>query len=233
MNHPASRPEPQDPTVHDTWRQALSTALEDAIAHLQVVIFEEGWETIRAATTSDADALRESARQYERGLAGLFELLRVAGAPESPAAWSAFKAGLRQAARDADTEITLRTALENALYSAERAPLGDHERYRAWVSALTAFLGRQVDGDTPRPPGRRPDEQLEWAYSLLAPLEDHAVFHTAFAAFLAERGTHAPFDGRPVEEVAAHQALLRRAPRFDLVMNAGLLWLAGVTDDQG
>jgi hypothetical protein len=220
MTHPASRiPHPVD--------TALLAALDDAIAGLQQAIFDEGWREIRTAVASNEEALRESVALYERGLAQLFGFLRATGMPADPVAWSTLKAELRRAARDAG--ITLRTALESGLYAAEAIPLSDHALYAAWAMALAAFLASLAAGKESPAPTAAQDERLRWAYAILAPLEEHAAFHTAFTGYLSEPG-RAPaigeLTGRSVDDIVAHDACLLNLPRYDLALNAALRWLA-------
>jgi hypothetical protein len=211
----------------DDWQVALLTALSDAIDHLQVVIFEEGLEALLAETGSQEEALRESVATYERELARLFGILRASGALESAVAWSALKADLRRAALDAETEISLRTALETGLYAAESIPLGDHHAYLAWSAALQAFLADRMVSQPERPASAAPlEERLLWAYQGLADIEDHDAFHTAFVAWLT---TSTP-DREAAQTVSDHQQRLLSLPRFDLFLNTSLHWLAGPTD---
>ena len=196
----------------DSWTQAFFATLDDAISLLQVAIFEEGWDEIRAGVDSHESALRESVLLYERALAELFGFVRAAGAPADDVAWSALKVTRRRAALEHEVEITLRTALENALYAAERTPLGDHALYRAWAEAVTQFVTHLAEGAPQRPADD--EARLEWAYAILAPLEDERAFHTALAAHTTDRA------------VIEHQERLRTLPRFDLAQNTALRWLA-------
>jgi hypothetical protein len=197
-----------------SWTRAFRRTLDDAVRLLQIAVFEDGWEEIRASAESDEAALRASAAIYERALADLFVVLRASGFPADAVAWSTLKAELRRAAHESGVEITLRTGLENALYAAEQVPLGDHAAYRAWVQALTRFLTALTAGAAPRPDGD--DARLDWAYAILAPLEEATAFQAAFAAA-------APADDRAAVE---HQARLLALPRFDLLLNAALWWVA-------
>src|SRR5687768_63056 len=106
----------------DRWQAAFRAALDDAIEHLQILIFDEGWDELRTATGSVEAAMRESVATYERELARLFAFVRASGALPDAVAWSALKTDLRRNALAADTEITLRTALESGLYTAESVP---------------------------------------------------------------------------------------------------------------
>jgi hypothetical protein len=206
------------------WQAALLTALSDAIDHLQVVIFEEGLEALLAETGSQEDALRESVATYERELARLFGILRASGALESAVAWSALKADLRRAALDAETEISLRTALETGLYAAESIPLGDHDAYLDWSAALRSFLTERLAVQPDRPAPNAPlEERLLWAYQGLADIEDHDAFHAAFVAWLATSS----LDRGATQVVSEHQQRLLTLPRFDLFLNTSLHWLAG------
>ena len=197
-----------DPTG---WTAALLATLDDAITHLASVIFEDDWAESRARHATAEDALRASAIRYEEGLGYLLRFVRACGLPADAVAWSRLKTDWRRTAVESGVEVTLRTALGEALYAAEATPLGDHAAYRAWAAALTRFLARQPV--TPHPCG---DEaaRLAWAYQALAPLEEHGAFHAAFAVSGPPRAT------------VAWQAALLRLPRFDLVLNAALRWLA-------
>jgi hypothetical protein len=215
----------------EEWIRAFVSALDDAIQHLQVVIFEEGWDALVAETGSDEDALRESVRHYERGLTRLFGFVRGSGAVADAVAWSTMKTEYRRTALEADVEITLRTALESAMYAAEQIPLGDHAVYRAWAQALMLFLYQQADGAAPHPGPSTPiEQQLAWAYELLSPLEDHETFHRALVDYLydaaVEPVARKVLDRSP-EDIIALEARLLPLPRFDLILNTGLLWLAG------
>jgi hypothetical protein len=209
----------------DIWNRALETALEDSIADLSEVIFSERWPDIRREAESDEAAVRLSLRYYERGLADLFALLRAAGRFPNPLAWSTFKADQRRRARDAGVEISLRTALDEALYVAETIELRPHATYLAWIDALTHFLASRAD--EPAPPDTASDDaRIAWALTQLAPLEDHQRFHAEFTTFvsasLAEPGKG---------DVLALQQRLLLQPRFDLVLNAALRWLAVAQGD--
>lgn len=198
----------------DGWTRALLATLSDAREHLQQLIFAERWDDTRRQHDSDEAALRASARDYERGLADLYRFIRASGLPDDAVDWSRFKADQRRAATEAGVEITLRTALNEALYAAETTPLGDHAAYLAWATALTAFLAARAAGAPPRPAGDE-GERLQWAYQTLADLEAHARFHAALAAFAG-----------PQSPAVAHGAALLPQPRFDLTLNAALRWLA-------
>jgi len=201
------------------WQAALRATLFDAIEHVQVLIFEEGWEAMRAATGSDEDALRESVARYERELARLFGFLRVAGALPDAVAWSTLKAEFRRAALDAGTEISLRTALESGFYAAEPAPLGDHATYLRWATAIRSFLTSRAVASADQPgPVASDDERLQWAYDTLAALEDHDAFNTAFIDWLGGESD--------VGDIVDLQEQMLLLPRFDLVLNTSLRWLA-------
>jgi hypothetical protein len=213
-----------------SWDAAFDAALADAIEHLAALVFDEGWQELLAASGGNSEAaLRESVRLYERGLADLFAIARAAGAPESAVAWSTLKARLRREALESELEITLRTALDVGLYAAEATPLGDHALYRAWSGALTRFLSRLAAQASPPPaPPANEEARLSWAYDTLVHLEDHAAFDAAFAAWLANEAKTA------ADEILAHQRHLLAMPRFDLVLNACLLWMADEgTEDRG
>jgi hypothetical protein len=208
----------------EEWQAALLAALSDAIEHLQVLIFDEGWDTLLAETGSQEAALRESVVTYERELARLFGIVRASGALLDGVAWSTLKADLRRAALEAETEISLRTALESGLYAAESVPLGDHATYLRWSVALRAFLTARLEGQPERPaPGAAFEDRLLWAYQGLADIEDHDAFHAAFIAWL---DASAP-DRNAVVDVIDHQQRLLTLPRFDLFLNTSLRWLAG------
>jgi hypothetical protein len=205
------------------WRAALLATVSDAIEHLQVLIFEEGWDGLLAETGSHEAALRESVATYERELARLFGFLRASGALADGVAWSTLKTDLRRAALESETEISLRTALESGLYVAESIPIGDHALYLDWAAALRGFLTDLASGSLPRPaPDADEDERLQWAYEALAAIEDHDAFNAAFVAWLDA----APSYGPAAERVAGHQARLLSLPRFDLILNTSLRWLA-------
>jgi hypothetical protein len=214
-----------------TWQRALRTALDDAIEHLQFVIFDAGWQEIRANSKSDEEALRASVRLYEARLTDLLRFARVAGIAETPVAWSQFKTDLRRAAREANLDITLRTVLDEALYSAETTPHGDPARYRAWSGALMLWLAREAQLDAvPRPDTTDEAMRIEWAYRTLAHLEDHAEFDAHFARFLdADRASVEATTGQAIGEIVALHERLAALPRFDLVLNAALRWLADAT----
>jgi hypothetical protein len=215
----------------EEWIRAFVAALDDAIQHLQVLIFEEGWDALVAEMGSDEDALRESVRHYERGLARLFGFVRGSGAVSDAVAWSTMKTEYRRAALEADVEITLRTALESGMYAAEQIPLGDHGLYRAWAQALMLFLYQQAADATTHPGPSAPiEEQIGWAYGLLQPLEDHETFHRALVDYLYDADVEPVARvvlGRPPEAIIDLEARLLPLPRFDLILNTSLLWLAG------
>jgi hypothetical protein len=198
-----------------TWTLALLRTFDDAAEHLRFVIFEAGWDELRAQHASDDAALRASALLYEQALADLLRAVRAMGLPANPVDWSRLKADWRHAAVDQGLELTLRTAFGEALYAAESTPLGDHAAYEGWALAMTAFL-QSVAGAPPAAPNAvADDERLAWAYTRLAHLEEHAAFHAAFAAYAG-----------PDTPAVAHQASLLRLPRFDLILNAAVRWLA-------
>jgi hypothetical protein len=201
----------------ETWTQALLRTFDDAAVQLREAIFEAGWDELRAQHASDDAALRASTLLYEQALADLLRAVRATGLPAGPVGWSRLKAEWRHAAVGEGLELTLRTALGEALYAAEGAPLGDHAAYEAWARAMAAFL-RSVAAIPGAAPGAADgDERLAWAYARLAHLEEHAVFHAAFAAAAG-----------PDTPAVAHQSSLLCQPRFDLVLNAAVRWLADV-----
>ena len=212
-----------------SWDAAFSSALHDAILHLQGLIFDEGWDELVAVAGSPEAALRESVTHYERGLADLFSFVRASGSLPDAVGWSTLKVGERRAALESGVEITLRTALETGLYVAERTPLGDHTRYVAWTRGLIFFVTSLAASDSGYPEAGAQEERLDWAYAILISLEDHETFHHALADFL--RTLDAPtarlvLDGTPIDAVIGHEAQLLHHPRFDLLLNTALLWLA-------
>ncbi len=208
------------------WQAALLATLSDAIEHLQVLVFEEGWDALLAETGSHEAALRESVAIYERELARLFSFLRVSGSLPDAVAWSTLKTDLRRAALDSETEISLRTALESGLYVAESIPLGDHDRYLRWTAALRGFLTARASASPSRPAPDADDEaRLRWAYATLAAIEDHDAFSDAFIAWLDAERPDAAAAGDLLE---LHTSLLA-LPRFDIVLNTSLRWLAAST----
>ncbi len=211
----------------DTWQTALMATLVDAIEHLQVLIFDEGWDALLAETGSQEDALRESVARYERELARLFGFLRHSGALPDAVAWSTLKVEFRRAALDEETEISLRTALESGFYAAEPVPLGDHSLYLRWSAALRAYLASRAVASMRKPrPDASEDERLLWAYETLADLEEHDAFNAAFIAWLEAESS----DRDAVRDVVNHQERLLTLPRFDLVLNTSLRWLATAAD---
>jgi hypothetical protein len=213
-----------DETASDieAWQRAFRATLDDAIEHVRTVIFDERWEATRGEAGSDEAALRESVHLYERELARLFAFVRASGALAGAVGWSALKADLRREALETGVEITLRTALESGLYAAEPVPLGEHASHRAWVAALTGFVRSRADLDNAPGDGGADDARIEWAYRSLAELEEHEAFHAAFVNWLEK---HEP-DAAPA--IIDHAARLLQLPRYDLVLNASVRWLAGV-----
>ena len=205
------------------WQVALMATLSDAIEHVQVLIFEEGWDALLAETGSQEAALRESVARYERELARLFSFVRVSGALPDGVAWSTLKVEFRRAAIEAETEISLRTALESGFYAAEPVPLGDHSLYLRWTAALRAFLAAQAAATATKPgPNASEDDRLLWAYETLAALEEHDAFNAAFIEWL-EAGSSDPDGMRDLVDLQRRLLIL---PRFDLVLNTSLRWLA-------
>jgi hypothetical protein len=198
-----------------TWTLALLRTFDDAAAHLRYVIFEARWDELRAQHASDDTALRTNTLLYEQALADLLRAVRATGLPASPVDWSRLKADWRRAAVEQGLEVTLRTALGEALYAAESTPLGDHAAYETWALAMAAFLRSVAAVPDATPNAADDDGRLEWAYGRLAHLEEHAAFHAAFAT---SAGPDAP--------AVAHQLSLLRQPRFDLILNAAVRWLA-------
>jgi len=212
-----------DEQSRQAWHAALMTALSDAIEHLQVLIFDEGWDELRAAAGSDEAALRDSVATYERELARVFSFVRTSGALPDAVAWSTLKADLRRSALDAATEISLRTALESGLYAAEPVEMGDHAVYLGWSAALRAFLASNVRAELPPPAADDAEEdRLQWAYDTLAPLEDHEAFNDAFRTWISVNNA----DRSDVGGIVSLQDRLMALPRFDLVLNTSLRWLA-------
>lgn len=213
----------------DAWSQSFDTALGEAILHLQGLIFEEGWDRIVADAGSQEAALRESVLHYERGLANLFSFVRASGSLADAVAWSIVKTRRRRAALESGLEITLRTALETGLYMAERTPLGDHAIYTAWVRSLLLFLRQITRGAPEHPgPGASWEARLEWAYGVLAPLEDQHVFHEQFSVFLRDAPVatiSSDLLGASPDAILQHEAALLPHPRFDLLLNTALIWL--------
>jgi hypothetical protein len=199
---------------YDAWDAALMRALEDAIDHLQFMIFDEGMDQLVAATGSTEAGLREGVLHYERGLGQLFAVLRASGVLPNAVAWSTLKANIRRTATESGVEVTLRTALETGMYAAEREPLADHATGRAWLALLLHLLRERALSATP-PPARGDDERLYWAMSALSDLEDHTAFHTAVLGNIPDN------DAR-----TTHAEHLLALPRYDLILNASLLWLA-------
>ncbi|HUG15707.1 MAG TPA: hypothetical protein VMM78_11900 [Thermomicrobiales bacterium] len=208
--------------AQNSFDRVLLTALDHAIEHLQVVVFDEGMDSLASQIGSEA-ALRESVLRYEQGLAQLFGFMRASGALPDAVAWSTLKADERRAAFEAGIEISLRTALETGMYAAESVPLGDHRLYRAWSSAMTAFLRGRARAAGGFPAGGTDEERLYQAYETLSDLEDHDAFH---GAFLGDVNAARHLSAAEREAVAVHQSRLLALPRFDLVLNACLLWLA-------
>jgi hypothetical protein len=197
------------------WETALRVALEQAIEHLQALIFDEGMDTLVTETGSPVAALRAGVLHYEQGVANLFAIVRASGSLPDAVAWSTLKASLRRDMLESGVDITLRTATETGLYLAEREPLGDHAVFRAWAGALVSSLATRAAAAPTFPAQGDDDARLYWAYHTLADLEDHAAFHAAVLAA-------AP----PDSAVSAHAARLLALPRYDLILNASLLWLA-------
>lgn len=214
----------RDGTLADAhcWERTIRRVLDDAIVHLQHLVFDTRWPAIRAAAKSDADALRESLRQYERGLGDIFSVLRASGLAGDGVAWSAFKAEVRRAARDSGEELSLRTARDEALYAAEHgvAPPPDAAG-RAWASALQGFMRARAEGR--RPTGASEDDRIAWALSRLAGLEESEAFDHAFRAHIAADPT---LDAEVRDMVIAVQDTIAGAARFDVIMNVALRWLA-------
>lgn len=203
-----------------SWKAALLGALDHAIEHLQILVFHEGMDALAATAGSEA-ALRESVLRYEQGLTQLFGFMRASGVLQDGVEWSTLKSDMRRFALESGTEITLRTALESGMYAAEQTPLGDHAMFGAWAGPLTAMLLARAEAVAPMPAAGE-DERLYWAYETLADLEDHAAFHGALVKALNAGAC----DGVDAVAVVAFQERLLQMARFDLVLNASLLWLA-------
>ena len=215
MQTARERPDPAG-----TWTQALLDTLDDASEHLRYAIFEASWDELRSIHASDDAALRASAVLYEQALADLLRIVRTAGLPADALDWSRLKLAWRQAAQAQGLELTLRTALGEALYAADATPLGDHAAFACWATALTTFLRALSEQAEPRPAAAGDDARLTWAYTRLAHLADHDTFQQAFAQFAG-----------PARSAVTHQASLLELPRFDLVLNAAVRWLADADVD--
>ena len=196
----------------ETWTLALLRTFDDAAAHLRYVIFEARWDELRARHASDDAALRASTLLYEQALADLLRVVRATGLPADPVDWSRLEGaigGMRRSTRDWKSRCAQRWVRRST--QPESAPLGDHAAYETWALTMAAFL-QAVAG---APIAAADDERLAWAYGKLAHLEEDADFHAAFVA-------HAGADTL----AAALQASLLRQPRFDLILNAAVRWLA-------
>lgn len=221
---PATGVYPPTPDVGQ-WSAILLTTLEDAIELLQVTVFEDGWDVARANAEDHEAAFRDLLRTYEYGLADLLRFIRACGLPTSAVAWSQMKAEWRRQAVDAGDEPTLRTGLESGLYVAEQTPLGDHATYQQWATHLMQFVASRTDGVAPLPPHADEETRLHWAIAVLGPLEEHATFHAAFAAWCAETDVVGAADRAAS---SSHDAGLLAFARYDLVLNTALRWLAGL-----
>ncbi len=208
-----------------SWDAALVATIDDAIGHLQYIVFEQGWERIRATVDSNEAALRASLQDYEQGLFDILRFVRVVGVLPDALAWSTFKTQLRSAAREAGEEISLRTALDEALYRAETTLLGDHHVYAAWRSAMTELVASRaatVGGKRAHP--AHGEDPLQWAAKCLADLEDHQRFHSWFVADVLEGVVDPDTAGSSVVEL---ENRLFAETRYDLVLNTALRFLAG------
>lgn len=201
------------------WTSILLATLNDAVDLLQFAVFEESWDAARAATDDHEEAFRELLRMYEQGLADLLRFIRASGLPTSAVGWSQLKTEWRRLAVDAGDEPTLRSALESGLYAAEQSPLSAHATYTEWASDMLHFVGSLAS--EPAPAAADEEARLQWAVAHLGPLEEHATFHAAFADWCRSAGDAA-------QASSAHDADLLRQPRYDLVLNTALRWLAGL-----
>lgn len=208
-------------TVADPcWDAALHATVNDTIAHLQYVVFDRRWEDIRANAASDEAALRQSLLIYEQGLADLLRIIRLLGVCASGTAWSEFKARLRRDARESGAEISLRTALDEALYQAEQHAAGDPATYAAWSAGLCRVLTDRRATCPPRPAQSDDgDARLAWALACLADLEDHETFQQALLAAI-ESDVSQPHSAR--DAARALQQRLFDEPRYDLLLNFAL-----------
>lgn len=209
---------------HTCWSSLLPLVLEDAIVHLQMVVFDTPDAWGRSEAVTHEDALRRRLAEYETGLALIFGFVRRAGLVGDGVAWSAFKADMRRAGRDANEELSLRTARDEALYQVERhVPPADPNLAAAWSAGLREFLAWWIGRAPAAPRPEEDDSRLAWAYGRIADLEDHTRFHDELLRFLEQRRSRDPDCG---DGVIMLQNTLFNQPRFDLVQNLALRWVA-------
>jgi len=114
------------------------------------------------------------------------------------------------------------------MYVAQSVPLGEHQSFRPWSVALTRFLMLRAREAPGFPSQASDEERLYWAYGALSALEDHGAFHRTVLAAIDPS-----LDEPQRVAIIDHQARLLELPRFDLVLNACLLWLAEHGDARG
>lgn len=218
----------------DEWVRAFVATLDDAIQHLQSVCFEEHWNELAARGISAELIGQTSVELYRDGLADIFRFVRASGTLTDELAWSEMKTRHRAAASGPGVEEPIRQALEDGLYAAEAAALGDHRLYRSWTRALMLFLFQYVAEGPPYPGlGASDDDKLTWGYEALRAIEEHAAFHGAVVTYIHEPGVRSVLKALvdcPLDEVVVLGDQLVDLARFDLIMNTGLRWVVGAVE---
>lgn len=218
----------------DEWIRAFVSTLDDAIQHLQEVCFEEHWGELKARGISDELSGMASLELYRDGLVDIFRFVRASGAVADDLSWSQMKAEHRALASGPHIEPPVRQALEDGLYAAESTPLGDHAIYRSWTRTIMLFLYQYVASGPQYPgTGASDEEKIAWGYESLRPIEEHAAFHGALAAYLHDPGVRPvakELVDYPLEEIIRLGDRLVAMPRFDLILNTGLQWVVGAVE---
>lgn len=219
----------------EEWDQAFVDTLDEAVQQLQARCFIELWDELIASGQTEDEVGRKTVELYEHGIADIFRFVRACGVLTDDVAWSTMKTEYRRAASEPQVAVAVREALDAGLYEAEMSPRGSHDDYQVWVRSLMLFLIHHAAQRSEDYPGTTADERskLSWAYEALKDIEDHDVFHQHVLGYLHDAGVRPVVEGvtgKAVEEIVQFEALLLPLKRFDLVLNTGLVWLAGAVE---
>ncbi|MFW6075077.1 MAG: hypothetical protein ACOC9Y_05730 [Chloroflexota bacterium] len=217
------------------WSLAFVRIVDETIEHLQEACFTDAWQALEDKGVDPKDISDQILLMYEAGLVKIFAFLRSSGAILSDVAWSEFKAGRRRILRDLNAPEIIRNTMDNALYEAEKEELGDHDLYQSWARSIMLFLYHHAAQKGDEYPGpEAPDEdKFSWGYNALSDIENHSAFHEAFTAYVRDAGVRPLAEAvnqHDVSTILAHEKAMLDQPRFDLILNTGLVWLVGAVE---
>lgn len=217
------------------WSLAFVRIVDETIEHLQEACFTNAWQALEDKGVDPKDISAQILQLYEVGLVKIFVFLRSSGAILSDVAWSEFKAGRRRILRDLNAPEIIRNAVDSALYEAEKDDLGDHDLYQSWARSIMLFLyhhAAEKGADYPGP-GAPDQDKFTWGYKALSDIENHTDFHEAFTEYVRDAGVRPLAEAvnqHSVATILEHEKEMLNQPRFDLILNTGLVWLVGAVD---